>query len=313
MSKKKTGLLTKIILFVVVLIVVLLVVGILLIDPIAKNALEKGAPLVLGTNVSVERIHIEPFNGRVEITNLIIDNPKESYSSEYAIKLGDIVTDVDLATVTKKKIHIEEMRMKDVNVNYETSVINSNLQDILDNVKKLDSSEKSEKKEETKKEPAEEKTLQVDVIELDNVGVSVQAKGAAAGLPIHVTIDPMGPLGEDEEGITPVGLTMRILGAIVTTAIKAAGGSVTDAAATVGNAAADAAAGAASSAVEAGKNVANDAANAANAAVNSAGEAVNSAVNDAANAASGALRGLFGGSRNDAPKANDAQTQPQAN
>ena len=302
MSKKKTSLLVKIILAVVILIVVLLVVGILLIDPIAKNALEKGAPLVLGTNVSVQRIHIEPFNGRVEITNLIIDNPKESYSSEYAIKLGDIVTDVDLSTVTKKKIHIEEMRMKEVNVNYETNVITSNLQDILDNVKKLDSSEKSEKAEEKPGEEAEAKTLQVDVIELDNVGVSVIAKGAKAGLPIHVTIDPMGPLGEDEEGITPVGLTMRILGAIVTTAIKAAGGSVTDAAATVGNAAADAAVGVASSAVDTATTVANDAVNTV---TNSATEAVNSAANSAA----GAIRGLFGGNRNDGA----AQTQPQGN
>ena len=304
MSKKKTSLLVKIILAVVILIVVLLVVGILLIDPIAKNALEKGAPLVLGTNVSVQRIHIEPFNGRVEITNLIIDNPKESYSSEYAIKLGDIVTDVDLSTVTKKKIHIEEMRMKEVNVNYETNVISSNLQDILDNVKKLDSSEKSEKTEDKPEKEAEEKTLQVDVIELDNVGVSVIAKGAKAGLPIHVTIDPMGPLGEDEEGITPVGLTMRILGAIVTTAIKAAGGSVTDAAATVGNAAADAAVGVASSAVDTATTVANDAVNTV---TNSATEAVNSAANSAA----GAIRGLFGGNRNDG--AAQPQTQPQGN
>ena len=302
MSKKKTSLLVKIILAVVVLIVVLLVVGLLLIDPIAKNALEKGAPLVLGTNVSVQRIHIEPFNGRVEITNLIIDNPKESYSSEYAIKLGDIVTDINLATVTKKKIHIEEMRMKEVNVNYETNVITSNLQDILDNVKKLDSSEKSEKAEKPE-EGAEAKTLQVDVIELDNVGVSVIAKGAKSGLPIHVTIDPMGPLGEDEEGITPVGLTMRILGAIVTTAIKAAGGSVTDAAATVGNAAADAAVGVASSAVDTATNVANDA-------VSTVTNSANEAINSAANSAAGAIRGLFGGNRNDGAA---QQTQPQGN
>ena len=304
MSKKKSGLLVKIILAIVAIVVVLLVVGILLIDPIAKNALEKGAPLVLGTNVSVQRIHIEPFNGRVEITNLIIDNPKESYSSEYAIKLGDIVTDVDLATVTKKKIHIEEMRMKEVNVNYETNVITSNLQDILDNVKKLDSSEKSEKAEEKPGEEAEAKTLQVDVIELDNVGVSVLAKGAKAGLPIHVTIDPMGPLGEDEEGITPVGLTMRILGAIVTTAIKAAGGSVTDAAATVGNAAADAAVGVASSAVDTATNVANDA-------VNSVTNSANEAINSAANSAAGAIRGLFGG--NNGGNNGAAQPQPQGN
>ena len=78
MAKSKAGLFVKIILAILVVLVVLAVVVILLIDPIAKNALEKGAPLILGTNVSVERIHIEPFNGRVEITELIIDTPSES-------------------------------------------------------------------------------------------------------------------------------------------------------------------------------------------------------------------------------------------
>ena len=286
MAKSKTGLFVKIILGILIVLIVLAVVAILLIDPIAKNALEKGAPLILGTNVSVERIHIEPFNGRVEITDLIIDNPSESYSSEYAIKLGDIVADIDLGTVTKDKIRIEEMFLKDVDVVYETSVINSNLQDILDNVKKLDTAEKKEKAEEKKEgEEDKEKTLQVDRIELDNVGITVQAKGAAAGLPIKVSMDPMTNLGADEEGITPVGLTLRILGAIVTTAIKSAGGSVSDAAAVISDAATDAVAGATSAAVD----------------------AANSAVNDAANAASDALKGLFGG------KKSDAEAQPQGN
>ena len=286
MAKSKTGLIFKIILGILIVLIALVVVVIILIDPIAKNALEKGAPLVLGTNVSVERIHIEPLNGRVEITNLIVDNPGESYSSEYAIKLGDIIADIDLNTVTKDKIRIEEMFLKDVDVVYETNVINSNLQDILDNVKKLDTAEKSEKKEDKTDKESKEKTLQVDLIELSSVGVTVQAKGAAAGLPIKVTIDPLTNLGTDEEGITPVGLTLRILGAIVTTAIKTAGGSVGDAAAAISDAAADAVAGATSAAVDAGK------------------EAVGGAVD----AASGALKGLFGGKKDNASEA-----QPQGN
>ena len=309
MAKSKTGLLVKIILGILIVLIVLAVVVILLIDPIAKNALEKGAPLVLGTNVSVERIHIEPFNGRVEITDLIIDNPGESYSSEYAIKLGDIVADIDLGTVTKDKIRIEEMFLKDVDVVYETSVINSNLQEILDNVKKLDTAEKKEKEEEKQEGDKEEKekTLQVDRIELDNVGVTVQAKGAAAGLPISVSMDPLTNLGTDEEGITPVGLTLRILGAIVTTAIKSAGGSIGDAAAVIGDAASDAVAGAASAATNAVSDATSAAADAASSAVTGATDAAASAVNDAANAATGALKGLFGG------KKDDAAAQPQGN
>ena len=274
MSKKKSGLILKLVLGIVVLLVVLAVLAIVFIDVLAKNALEKGAPLVLGTNASVERLHIEPFNGRVEITNLVIDNPSESYSSDYAIKLGDVVADIEIGSVFGNKIHIEDLTLKDVDVVYETTVINSNLQEILDNVKKLDSKEKTEEKEEKDEgKEKKEQTLQVDKIELENVGITVQAKGTAAGLPIHVSMDPMGPLGDDEEGITPVGLTLRILGAIVTTAIKSAGGSVTEAAAVIGDATADAAAGAAAAAVD--------------------------AASGAVDAATGAIKGLFGGSKDD--------------
>lgn len=274
MSKKKSGLILKLVLGILVLLVVLVVLAIVFIDVVAKNALEKGAPLVLGTNASVERLHIEPFNGRVEITNLIIDNPSDSYSSDYAIKLGDVVADVEIGSVFGKKIHIEDLTLKDVDVVYETSVINSNLQEILDNVKKLDSKEKEEEKEDKDEgKEKKEQTLQVDKIELENVGVTVQVKGTPAGLPIHVSIDPMGPLGDDEEGITPVGLSLRVLGAIITTAIKSAGGSVVDAAGVIGDAAADAAAGAAGAAVD--------------------------AASGAVDAAAGAIKGLFGGSKDD--------------
>ena len=123
MAKKKSGLIVKIILGILIVLVILVVAGLFFIDTLAKNALEKGAPLVLGTNVSVERIHIEPFNARVEITNLIVDNPQGTYSSEYAIKLGDIIADIDLNTVTKDKIRIEEMFLKDVDVVYDPSDI----------------------------------------------------------------------------------------------------------------------------------------------------------------------------------------------
>lgn len=288
MAKKKSGLIVKIILGILIVLVILVVAGLFFIDTLAKNALEKGAPLVLGTNVSVERIHIEPFNARVEITNLIVDNPQGTYSSEYAIKLGDIIADIDINTLLKDKIRIEEMFLKDVDIVYETNVINSNLQEILDNVKKLDTAEKKEKQEEEKSgKEDKEKTLQVDLIELSSVGVTVQAKGAATGLPIKVTIDPMTNLGTDEEGITPVGLTLRILGAIVTTAIKTAGGSVGDAAAAIGDATSAAVAGATSAAVD----------------------AANNAVNDATNAAADAIKGLFGGKKDEAAE----EAQPQGN
>ena len=320
MSKKKSGLFFKLILFILIVLVVLVVAGLFFIDNIAKTAVVNGVPMVLGNDItaSVHRLHIEPLNGRMEIDDLIIGNP-EGYSKDgYAFKLGDVIADADLGSVTKDKIHIEHLRLKDIDVVYERGLTSSNLDEILGRLEQKEKEEKAQEKEEKKE--SKEKTFQFDKIEIENVGVTLKIKGMPGKAPIAVSMEPLENLGADEEGITALDLAYEILGAIIKKAVALdavsdALSSVGDAATALGSAAAVAANEAANQAVEAGKNAAADAANAAtsaaNAAVNDAANAAAGAANEAVNAASGAIRGLFGGNRNDG--AAQPQTQPQGN
>ena len=299
MSKKKSHLLFKIILGILIVLVILVVAGILFIDNIAKTAVVNGVPMVLGDDItaSVARLHIEPFNGRVEVDNLVIGNPKGYSEDGYAFKLGEVIADADLGTVTKDKIRVEHLRLKDINVIYERGLTTSNLEEILGRLEKKEKEEKAEEQKEEKTE-SKETRLQFDKIEIENVGVTLKIKGLPGKAPIAVSMDPLENLGAEGEGITPLDLTYEILGAIIKKAIALdavsdALSSVGDAANALGAATAEAANEAANAAVEAGKNAVNDAASAAT-------NAAAGAVNDAANAASGALRGLFGGRKDNA-------------
>ena len=304
MSKKKSSLLVRIILWVLAILIIAVVATLLFIDSIAKTAVVKGVPAVLGDDItaSVKHLHIEPFNFRMEVGDMIIGNP-EGYSKDgYAFKLGDVIADIDGNTITKDKIRVEHLRLKDINVVYERGLLSSNLDEILGSLEKKEKDEKEKEKEpqEDKKE-SKEKTFQFDKIEIENVGVTLKIKGVPGKAPILVSIDPLENLGADE-GITALDLTYEILGAIIRKAVTL--DAVSDALNGVG----DAAAGAANAAVDAGKNAANDAVNAGKNAVNDAANAATGAANDAVNAASGALRGLFGGNN-----AAGANPQPQGN
>ncbi len=254
-KKSKKKVLITVLVVILVLFGVLITAGLLMIDPVAKTAINTVAPLITGVETSVEDIHIALFKGRVEVRNFVMGNP-EGFSSPNAIQMGEVVVALNLKDTGAEKIIIDEISLKDVNVNFETNILNSNLQTILSGMEKK---EKEEKEVEKSTAPeAKEKSaakLQINEIELDDVGFSIYAKGAKTGVPIHVSMKPIGPLGEGPDGITPVSASVKVLTAIVTTAVEKAGGSVTEAGKQIGNAAKDAAAGLGATAAEGLKNL----------------------------------------------------------
>ena len=286
MSKKKTSLLVKLILGILIVLVILVVAGILFIDNVAKTAVVKGVPLVLGDDItaSVNRLHIEPLNFRMEVSDMIIGNP-EGYSQDgYAFKLGEVIADIDGSTVTKDKIRIEHLRLKDIDVVYERGLTSSNLDEILGRLQKKEEEEKEEKEKEKKE--SKEKTFQFDKIEIDNVGVSLKIKGLPGKAPIAVSIDPLENLGAEGEGITALDLTYEILGAIIKKALAL--DAISDALSSVGDTAAAIGSATAAAATET-----------ANAAVDAAVGAASDAAAGAVDAATGAIKGLFGGKKDD--------------
>lgn len=272
MAKSKTRLFLKIFLGILLVLIIAVVALLLFIDPIAKGAIVKGVPMVLGDDIkaSVEHLHIGVFSGRLEVRDLVIGNP-EGFSKEYAFKLGDVIADIEPGTILKDKMHIEHLRLKDIDVVFEKGLLSgSNLNEILSRLEKKEKEEQEEKKEK------KEKRFQFDKIEIENVGVTLLIAGVEQR--IAISIDPMENLGADDEGITATDLTYDILGAIIKKALAL--DAVKDTLNAVGDAVGD---------------TVSTAANAVGDTLNTTANSVGDTLNNAADSVGNAFNGIFGG------------------
>lgn len=222
------------------LLLILLVCVVIFIDPIVKGVVENFGPEIAGVRFEVEKVDVQIFKGRVEIKNLFMYNP-EGYSTDFAVKLGDIALETDIMSwINSKKAIIREVRIKDVIVNYETVVTldNSNIKDILDHVQKVTSGAPAPAAEQPAAEPApeqpaapapeqpaepapeqpsapaaepapeqpvedNERRFQLDKLIFENVQLIVTLKEKPeVKVPITITLPQMGPVGTDEKGVT---------------------------------------------------------------------------------------------------------------
>lgn len=218
------------------LVLLSLVLFLIFPGPVSKLVVENVVSKILGVKITVESIDIYFMRGRLELRKFTICNPEnKGYTSECAIHLGHVDADIEPRSLfSGKKIIIDELILKDVAINYEADLLfNSNIQDIIDNINRL----KSEEEAEAKQEPeAEEKGLQVDKFLMENVGLYIVAKGATAKAGIPLTIEPMGPIGDDTpEGVSPVSFALRVMSTILVDASKQAGIKISDAALSAAN------------------------------------------------------------------------------
>jgi hypothetical protein len=97
----------------VVLVLVIVGVGVFLynsIDPIVKAAIEKYGSEITGTKVSVSSVEFSLKSGRGTIRGITVHNPK-GFSSDHAFRLGEITVDIDVASLNKDPIVIDEVKI----------------------------------------------------------------------------------------------------------------------------------------------------------------------------------------------------------
>lgn len=208
--------------------------------PVSKLVVENVVSKILGVQITVESIDIYFTRGRLELRKFTIHNPEnKGYTSENAIHLGHVDAEIDpKSLISGQKIIIRDLTLKDVAIHYEADLLfNSNIQDIIDNINRLKKEEEAEaKKEKEAGKKAEEKGLEVDHFVMENVGLYIVAKGASSRAGIPLTIDPMGPIGDNTpEGVSPVSFALRVMSTILVDASKQAGIKVSDAALSAAN------------------------------------------------------------------------------
>ena len=226
-NSKRSGKL-RIAAYVVLAIVLLFIVMIFSLGSIVKTAVNAVLPQVTGTPCSMGSCTFNPIAGRVSISHLNIGNP-EGYTKKNAFELGEMTIDVGLTSLFSEKIVIDEITVKEMNVDFEVKLTETNLTRIKHNIDKFTKSDEAAKSAPDKTEPAEKeqkaepgttKKLEIDLIQFADNSISTGAAGKIVTIPFaDMTITD---IGKGPGGATVGEVSQKIFGAIYEAVIRTA-------------------------------------------------------------------------------------------
>jgi hypothetical protein len=211
-----------------VVLVVVLGIGIYLLignlDKILKGALEGVGSELLGVPVRVAEVELDLKSGMGEIRGMSIANPA-GYQAQNAFEMDLIHLAIDLSSLRSQPIIINELNVKSPVVELEARADGStNLQELLDNIKK--NSAKADGKAAEEQPPVadtgEKEPVKLSFKKLAITGVTVNAV-VPENDPTQVVIPDM--IRENvggAEGLTPAQVGGVIIGDIVARSLAAA-------------------------------------------------------------------------------------------
>ncbi len=124
-------------------------------DSIVKQAIEKYGTEATKTTVSVSAVDIKLSAGQGSVDGLQVANPR-GFTAPYIFKLGNIAARIDVKSVTKTPIVIQDIRITGPEVFYEMDKSGvSNLDALQKNLKGAEGA--------ARKEPAEQKTGEKEI------------------------------------------------------------------------------------------------------------------------------------------------------
>ena len=222
--------------YVVAALIIVLIVCYFFLGHIVKGSIQTVGPLITGVPITVKSVSVDIFGDvEVGIRDLVVGNPK-GYSSPHALDLKKFQLKVKTSSLLKDKIVVDKLEITGVEVNFETNVIASNLNDINNNVKKFTPNADGKDSKPAK--------LQVNSIDMSDIKVRVIAKGGnAAGVPLVMVPIHMKDLGTGPDGITVSGLIGEMLTKLftgVTSLVSSGAGAVADGVSSAGKAVGDA-------------------------------------------------------------------------
>lgn len=193
-------------------------------DTIVKKVIEDVGSQVTGVKVSVGDVKISLSEGKGSISGLSIANPP-GFSSDPAIKLGEIALALDTGSLSKNPIVVKDITVASPFVAYEMAAGGSNIDAIQKNVKAFSAKQGAGGKAEPAK-PAgkdEEKKLVIERLAI----TGGQVKLAAGGIPgaqgtAKLADIVLTNIGKDGGGASSAQVAQKVMDALVGGALKAA-------------------------------------------------------------------------------------------
>jgi len=183
---------------------------------IIKGIVEKEAPQVTGTDVTLGGVQIIYGTGRVVVKDLVIKNPT-GFSSPHAFWLHKLVFQISIPSVFRDVVVIDELSIENANIIAEQAgnSLKTNLQVIADHAKNATGNAKNS--------PSDSAPKKVIIREFRFTGNSIDLVSEQWGdRTIAIPDLVLNDIGKKEGGLTPDQLSQRIIKLVTRQANEAA-------------------------------------------------------------------------------------------
>jgi hypothetical protein len=203
------------------LIVGLFAFGLTQIDKIAKGAIEYGGTYAMGVETTVDEVDVAITQGTVELVGLNIANP-EGFETPQFFMLGSSDAAVDFESIRTDTIVVTSVNLIGIDVTLDKGQDPSNYNQILENLKKFESSEPS-----PSDEAKEGKNIVIKSLVLKDInihvanmpGVSLVAGDVAINIP-EITLENIG----EKESMKAGDVINLVVKTVLAAAVEAGGG-----------------------------------------------------------------------------------------
>ncbi len=182
-------LLLKIFLGLIILIIAALIGVYFYLGTIVKKGIEQFVPPVVGTDVTVGSVIIEPLGGHVAIYDLMVANP-DGFTIPHVFSLGKIEIKVDVKSVFSNKIVVKEIEIEKPMASIEAGktginlmIINDNINHYLNTGKSVETAPKKEVKKSTDQKAASKQVV-IKKLKFDDGEIDLGAFGANMMVPL---------------------------------------------------------------------------------------------------------------------------------
>lgn len=200
-----------------VLLVAVLAAGIgagFFLGNIVKAAVNRVGPKMTQSEVVLADAKLSPFNGTGTLSGFTVGNPA-GWSKNQAFSLGQVHLDVEPGSILKDTIVINELVIDQPEFNYETTLVSSNIQTLLNNIEQY-----TGKGEDPADKEASKKKFIVKKLRFTNGKATVVVAGAA--LPVPLPEIKLDDIGTAEGGVSGTRVAAIVLRDVLTNIASAA-------------------------------------------------------------------------------------------
>lgn len=169
---------------------------------VVRSLVHKYGSEAVGTDVSIGKINLSLLDGKGGVSDIEVANPK-GYSSENIIRLGNVSVSVDIKSLSKNTIVINEIRVDKPEVTYEIlDLQHNNVKDILANLQKNSSSTAETKSTETDSSSSKQVAIKKVTISGGAVTVMSNLLGGTQSLSANLPTINIKNIGSENQGVS---------------------------------------------------------------------------------------------------------------